>query len=120
MATYFSSCNGLSINSDELITAFERESKTPPKSLIDLREHGCRYANQDFDVMSNAVRLLAGGNNVLPVYQEISDLQLCACGHRRIGHLQGVGACLAFLSALHPMDCICKAFQRSRTATSSN
>lgn len=117
---YTSFYKNLNVTSDELIAEFERRQIETPASLIDLRENGCRYANQDFDVMGHAVRLLASGNNFEPVYAEIferrqnpfneSDLEKCKCGHTRMGHLQGFGACLHFLSSQPGADCDCKQF----------
>lgn len=117
---YTSFYGNLNVTSDELIAEFQRRQIEAPASLIDLRENGCRYANQDFDVMGHAVRLLAGGNNFVPVYAEIferrqntfseSDFEKCGCGHTRMGHIQGFGACLHFLSSRCGADCDCKQF----------
>lgn len=114
----------LNVTSDELIAEFERRQIETPASLIDLRENGCRYAHQDFDVMGHAIRLLAGGNDFEHVYVEIferrhsfseHDLETCRCTHRRMGHIQGFGACLHFLSGIHPSaNCECKRFESAR------
>ena len=126
--TYHSNYRNLNLNTDELIAEFESRELTVPLSLIDLRENGCRYAHQDFDVIGQAVRALAGGNDYEHVYVEIFErrysetrefsprnLKTCYCGHRRIGHIQGFGACLHFLSANHGANCDCRRFELTLT-----
>lgn len=41
------------------------------------------------------------------------DLERCKCGHTRMGHIQGFGACLHFLSAKYGSECDCKKFEPS-------
>lgn len=70
---YTSFYRNLNVTSDELIAEFERRRVVVPASLTDLREHGCRYAHHDFDVIGHAIRELAGGNDFEHVYAEIFE-----------------------------------------------
>ena len=71
MRQYAIFCDNYKITADALITEFERRGLTIPASLNDLITYGSGYSNQDFDVLSSAIRTLAGGNDILPVYQTI-------------------------------------------------
>ena len=68
-------CDGYKVTADDLVAEFNRREIEAPASLRDLLTFGSGYSNQDFDVLSSAIRVLAGGNDILPIYQLLNSVK---------------------------------------------
>ena len=62
------------VSSDSILAEFARQGRTAPNSLVELTVPGCRYSYQDFDVLSNALRILEqSGENPFDLRERLAS-----------------------------------------------
>lgn len=76
ISTHASDYSGFwTVTLDAIAREYARQGRAIPESIREINAHGCRYSYQDYDVLSAAVRDLAGSNYFLPLVERIGTFK---------------------------------------------